>query len=185
MTRSVSRQLASALEQLRTQFAAFTEVWTGLSVRRAHIAPAFLSLFERYRQETGRTFVAFVKELDPTVPGTKPGYQQHRSYQAALYLRRLAEAPHTTPQHRKTVTPYRLLVPVTKSLLQLHPHPDAVWAALERASKWNARNVDRFRRDVARTEPLVPKPGAPRLVKSGTHRSPAAAAADRSHRATA
>jgi hypothetical protein len=184
MIRPLSRQLAAAVDELRPQFAELTDAIKALSVRRAHIAPAFMRLYHRYRQETGRTFVAFVKELDPSVPADRSGYQNHRSFQAALYLRRLADAPETTVQNRKTVTPYQLLVPVTKSLLQLHAHPSAVWGALERASRWNARNMERLRRDVARTAPLVAKQGAPRLVKS--HRShDAAAAADRGHRASA
>ncbi len=185
MIRSLSRQLSAALDELRAEFAKMTDALQSLTVRKAHLAPTFLRLYHRYRQETGRTFVAFVKELDPSVPADRKGYQHHRSFQAALYLRRLAEKPETTVQHRKTTSPYQLLVPVTKSLLQLHPQPDAVWAALERTSRWNARNVDRFRRDVAKAAPLLAKPGSPRLIKAGTHRSAAAEAADRSRRVPA
>jgi hypothetical protein len=182
MFKTPTRQLTTALTDLREKFTEFTEAATALSVRRSHLAPTFMRLFNRYRQETGRTFIAFVKELDPSVPSDRAEYPKHRSYQAALYLRRLVDAPHTTVQNRKTASPYEVLVPVTKSLMVLHPHPEAVWMAIQKVSRWDGRSMDRLREHVNRAKPIVGKPGTPRLVKHG--QTPIATAADRGRRAT-
>lgn len=184
-TGALSRHLQQTLADLRADFVGYTEGFKQLAVRRAHLAPAFMRAFRRYRMETGRTFVAFVRELDPSMPVARSEYPRHRSFQAALYLRRLAEAPHTTPTHRRTETPFAVLARVVKTVLPLtHPHEEATFEAIARASGWRERDVQRLRDRVNRAKPLATvlafaRPASPRLVRHSTHRAPLAVAADR------
>jgi hypothetical protein len=159
----LSRRLTAELARLRPDFAGMASDVQLMFVRRAHLAPPFMAAFSHYQAETGRSFVAFVRELDATMPASD--YQGHRSYQAALYLRRLHDAPETTVQHRKTPSPFQLLASATRSLLLLHHAPADVWTAIRKVSRWRDRDVARLERAVLKARPLLVPRDAPRLVK--------------------
>ena len=182
MTKPLSLRLTREIGYLKQEFAGYSEAYAVIAVRRAHLAPAFLATFKRWQRETGRSFVAFVHELDPSVPAARDEYTMHRSYQAALYLKRIAEAPHTTPAYRTTVTPFQLLARLLKSLRPLlAPGRDVdVLNAVVAASHWRPRDVERLRTAVAKAK-LIPMPGAPRLVSrhAAGHQAELAIAADR------
>lgn len=163
----LTRKLSQDIAELRGQFHAFTSQWTALDARRSTFAPVFIATFKRWRKETGRTFVAFVHEVDPSVPADKDQYMRHRSFQAALYLRRLVEAPETvTGKGRKTLSPYRMLVATIRALLLFYPRPaDEVWSAVAKMSHWQDRDLEKLRLAVTKARPLVTLPSAPRLVK--------------------
>ncbi len=176
MVRSaLSRTLVRAVTNFRTEFADFTTAFAGLNVRRDQLAPAFLKIWTQYHRETKGTFIAFVRELDRTVPAQKALYQRHRSYHAALYLRRLAEAPETQAKYRQTALPFDLLARVIKGVMPLvHPHEPAVWQAIRVQSGWRSRDLARLEARVEHARPIV-LPTAPRLVTQ-TSRSGASAA---------
>lgn len=176
----VSRRLASTLETLRADFQGFVGAFGQLAQRKADLAPAFVRAYRQFHHETGRTFVAFVKELDPTLPaGDKDAYLRHRSYQAALYLKRLVDAPHTQAKHRKTRGPFDVLASAVRGLLPyLAPREEEYWASLARVSGWRERDVQRLRHRVAQAR-AIPLPMAPRLAREYSSRHLAAVAADR------
>lgn len=164
-----SRHLAHEIDLLRAQFHVIVSQLHALTVRRAEFAPQFLAVYRRWHRATGRSFVAFVRELDPSVPGDKAGYQHHRSYHAALYLRRLAEAPATVAGQvdRRTTTPLVLLARAVRSVLLLagQDYSDSVWRALAVASRWHERDLQRLRHRVAKAKPLVVPAGSPVLAR--------------------
>lgn len=183
-TIAYSRKLMNALETVKTDFGAYTTAFTSLSVRRSHFAPVFLRTFKLWQLETKKSFVAFVRELDPAMPVGRAEYPNHRSYQAALYLRRLAEKPHTTARHRKTLQPYQVLTRFIKGTMPLVRDHEGMWSAVEIASGWRERDMERLKLDVGKARPIF-LPGAPRLVSSrrhaatpNVHRQPRAVAAD-------
>lgn len=159
-----SGALRRTLDTLRPDFSRFSDAFGLLSVKRATFAPLFMRAFDAYERETGKTFVAFVQEFDRSVPAERAKYTQHRSYQAALYLRRLVDAPETAAGvSRRSVTPFQLLAVTIKSLLPLaHPHEQAAFEIIAKASKWRERDVEKLRKRVARVRAL-PLPNAPRL----------------------
>lgn len=153
------------MDALRTEFRGFTHDLGVLTTRRAELAPAFMASYKLYHRETKRTFVAFVHELDRDMPTDRSRYMKHRSYQAALYLRRLDEVP--SNGHRSSTTPLELLARVIRGLLPLlHPHENAAWNAIAAASKWRPRDLERLRTRVNKVKAkAVQFPHAPRLVR--------------------
>lgn len=162
-------RLVETLTDVQQQFAAFTNTFASLTARRDAFAPVFMRAYRQYHRETGRTFIAFVQELDKTVPADRALYPKHRSYQAAIYLRRLDEAPETTASHRTTMAPFDVLAAVIKGFLPLVPPKQAaaVWVAVARTSRWRERDILRLQARVTKVRP-VELPTAPRLVKHAT-----------------
>lgn len=160
-----SRRLTSLIESLRVDFTAIASALTSLSVRRAHFAPVFMRAFRAWERETGRPFVAFVQQLDPTVPAEKSEYVQHRSFQAACYLRRIDEAPETRAGSRKgTMTPLAVLACVLRSSVAPE-HVDFAISQVRHVSKWHDRDVKRLRDRVAKARVIALEPNKPRLVR--------------------
>jgi hypothetical protein len=191
MTSTPSRRLTSTLVDIRTEFKAFTDAFSMLSVRKAHFAPAFMKAFALWERETGRSFVAFVQQLDSTVPADRNEYPKHRAFQAACYLRRLVEAPATVSgkKERVSMSPFALLAVVLKSLAPIVGAREATHAfgVVVKAGKLHQRDADRLRKAIesARVMPLLSH--QPRLVKETktvSSRGPIALASDRERRAT-
>ena len=167
MTRSTySQKLRSAMDDLRP---AFRDIGTGLAQltkKRAEIAPAFLKVYTLYRRETRRTFVAFVHELDPSCPVNGKAYQQHASYQAALYLKQLATDP--DQKAHKGLTPLSMLGVAIKSFLPLcgsqRDQKEALHVILA-ATKWRERDQRRLLASIRRAK-AVGLPKVPRLVEA-------------------
>lgn len=184
---TVSRQLARSISELREAFASFVDAFNALSARRRDFAVPFMGVFDRWHQETGLSFVAFVRELDPSMPVARDEYPNHRSFQAALYLRRIAEAPHTVAgADRKSSTPLQMLARVVRTVAPLSKAgEDALVSAIVSSGGWHQRDSDRLRRRVSRARHipqlrLLFQPAAPRLVRhSGGRRETLAVAADR------
>jgi hypothetical protein len=182
---AISRRLSSTIDSLRSDFSAFTSALSAVAVRKAHLAPVFMKAFEAWRRETGRPFVAFVQQLDPSIPAEKAEYVQHRSFQAALYLRRLVEAPQTVAgAGRKSVmSPLQALAVVVKSTIAEEHHDFAI-SALKQATGWHKRDVERLRASIGKARRIALLPHQPRLVgresRGSSHARVIPRAADRS-----
>ncbi len=168
-TTTVSLALRREIDTLKGQFIPYVEASSTLTTRRKDLAPGFMRLYKRYKRETGGTFVAFVRELDPKMPAERNAYKDHPSYQSGLYLRRLIDAPLTTPQHRKTASPFRVLASVMDTLVyyvRKHSpkHEAEILVAFRRLSKWDNRQMEKLQAVMRRVSPLH-IPGTPRLVK--------------------
>ena len=184
----ISRALTSTLDDLRDLFLPYVRTYDVLFERRRDLAPTFMRAFERWQRETGRSFVAFVQQLDSTVPSEKAAYASHRSYQASLYLKRLVEAPETVAgrAERRSRTPLDMLAIVVKSALPLvRPHEATFWSSFSASSRWHQRDVVALQRRVGRARPIALRPDVPRLVREGRREvrsfgtSPIASAAER------
>lgn len=166
----LSRALQETISDLRSRFTPYARSVETMFQRKSELAKPFMQGFARWKRETGRSFISFVQQVDPTVPAEKAAYQKHHSYQAALHLRRVDEAPHTVTgkKERRTKTPFDMLAVVMKSVLPLvRPHEAAMWATFEHASHWQQRDIEKLQARVRQVRPMPLRPDVPRLVYEG------------------
>lgn len=169
MIRTVySAKLRAALDELRPAVCELGRGVDQLTRRRAEIAPLFVRAYQIWRRETQRPFIAFVHELDPTMPlNNRSAYRQHGSYRAAQYLLQLVEKPKRTPKARG-LTPLALLAVTIKSLLPLCgsvTEQRLVLEGLVKASRWRDAEVKKLMATIRRANQVL-LPNVPRLVKS-------------------
>jgi hypothetical protein len=158
---TVSKRLTETLETIRKDFQRVTHSFAALTEQKASIAPKFMAALQQWKRETGRTFVAFVHELDKTVPTDRAGYRTHPSYQTALYLQQAAKRPRRTHPPRVA---FRVLASLLKSLYPVwHPHEEALFLTVAKASRWSERDVLRLRKAV-KSARAFPLPQTQRLV---------------------
>jgi len=107
MTRSTySEKLRAVLDEIRPAFRDLGQGLDRLTQKRAELAPAFMKAYAVWRRETHRPFIAFVHELDRSMPVTdRTAYRSHPSYRAAEYLKQLAATGQVTwvPGQARTV----------------------------------------------------------------------------------
>lgn len=167
MTRSTySPKLREALNDLRPAFKTVGHDIRELTKKRAEIAPGFMKAYALWKRETRRGMVAFVHELDPSMPVDRAGYKAHSSYQAALYLQQLVLNP--DQKTRKGLTPLALLALTIKSVLPRCGNQREQRETLQvilAASKWRDADQRRLLAAIRRARP-VSLPGVPRLVEA-------------------
>ena len=166
-TRIASLPLQKELDTIREEFHDYLTSFSS----RSDFAPSFMKTYAHWHQATKGTFIAFVRAIDPSVPAERAKYVQTRSWQAACYLRRVVEAPETQAKFRQSVSPFRLLSRVLRTLLVYLPPSqyDAVWQAVASSSHWRDRDLKRLHRMTAKSG-VLPLPHLPRLVKKQTSR---------------
>lgn len=154
----IQKELAALRDEFHDYLTSFSS--------RSDFAPSFMKTYQHWHRATHGTFIAFVRALDPDVPAERAKYVQSRSWQAACYLKRLVEAPETQAKFRQSVSPFRLLSRVLRTLLaSVEPSAyDAIWQAVAQSSHWRDRDLERLQRMTNRSGPL-PLPHLPRLVK--------------------
>lgn len=166
MTRSTySEKLKDALDELRPEFQSLGKVFAEVTKKRAEIAPTFHKAFILWKRETRRSFIAFVHELDASVPvNNRKAYRSHASYRAAYYLQELATGAGETK--RRGMTPLAALAVTIKSVLPLcgsqRSQKEALTALLA-ATKWRDADQSRLLAKIRRAR-AVALPGVPRLV---------------------
>lgn len=170
----MSTKLTRAVDTLRGLFIGFVQEFTALTMSREELAPRFYKTFLAWKEETGGSFVDFVRVLVPEVPMDRAGYKAHSAYNAADNLRRLAQAgtrEEETPVARAKriaaapVNPRRALARVLASLAPiLDPTAmDAVWKAASAQLHWTDGQIEAMKALVGEESPLV-KVRAPRGV---------------------
>jgi hypothetical protein len=169
---ALSAKVRKAIEAVQRPFRAFTEDLRLVNESRAELAPRFYQAFQMAKEEAGLTFVEFVRILDPDVPmnsratAENAGYVNHPSYNAALYLRRLAEQQvraETTPQQQAeraanaAVTPSTAVARLIKAIMPLlQPQlTEQIWEAMRAQLHWPDRTVQRIKNETQSVEPLV------------------------------
>lgn len=166
MTRSTySEKLKDALDELKPEFRELGSSLKAVTAKREEIAPAFLKAFTLWRRETHRGVIAFVHELDPSVPvNDRKAYKKHPSYRAAEYILQLAANPEKTK--RRGLTPLSMLAVTIKSILPLigsqRDQKEALTILLA-ATKWRDQDQTRLLTAIRRAK-AVGLPKAPRLV---------------------
>lgn len=144
-------------------FRDFVSGFTAITKSRADLAPDFLRAFNAYASETGQSFVAFVRLIDPTVPTNREQYRNHAAYQAAMYLRRLL-ALEETKRSAKTVkasdrpvTPLQALAKLVATLLPTLDPNGVIWNAFVKDMHWSDEQAARLRRLADKIGPVVLK----------------------------
>lgn len=112
-TLTVSKKTQTLLDEVKAGFGHFTADFNLLMSSRAELAPRFMRALTAWQAETGGTFIAFVRILDPAMPHARNDYRNHRSYQAALYLQALTtrHAAPAVPAGKQPVAPLQCARP--------------------------------------------------------------------------
>jgi hypothetical protein len=170
MIRTVySVKLRNQLEELRPAFRELGQGFEQLTRKRAEIAPLFMRVYHTWRRETKRPFIAFVHELDPSMPvNDRKAYREHRSYRAAGYMLQLAEQPEQAAKPPRGLTPLAMLAVAIKSFLPLCgsvKDQKLVLEALMKTSRWGERDIHKVTIKIRNAKPIS-LPNLPRLVKA-------------------
>lgn len=182
---SLTAKTKKAVDLIRKSFTTFVKDFASLAEKREVLAPRFMKAYNSWAEETGGSFIDFVRYLVPDVPAQSrsndkgPGYRDHRAYQAADYLRRRAQelkrkedlAKQTPQQRQKQIasaaaTPMYAAAKVLAALLAIVPpeEQDKIRAAMHDTLHWSDRQVERVMKLGLETQPLV----VPRLPR-GVH----------------
>jgi hypothetical protein len=161
-----STKLKDALDELKPAFRDVTQGLDLVTRKRAELAPVFMKTFTLWKRETRRPFIAFLHELDKSLPvNDRKAYRVHPAYKAGYYLQQLAENPEA--YKRKGVTPLTMVAIAVKSVLVMfktqQEQRDAL-AVIMAATRWRERDQKRLRLAVAKAKPVA-LPGVPRLVE--------------------
>ena len=158
----ISARLRNLVNQIRRPFLAFSEGLEALTTSRAQFAPQFMRAYGTYMNEVGGSFVGFVRLLDPSVPEDRESYRNHRSYQAASYLRRLvnqAEAAAERTRRREAgeeaaPTPLMLMLARTiRTLIDLTGDDEVVWVVAAEVGI-RPRSLERLQNLTEEAEPI-------------------------------
>jgi len=175
-----SDKLKTALDDLRPEFKELGQSFATLTKKREDLAPAFHRTFLLWKRETRRPFIAFIHELDHSMPvSNRKAYRSHPSYRAAQYLQQLAVNP--DEKKRRGLTPLAALALTIKSFLPLCGTQKAQKEALEvilAATKWRDSDQGRLLTKIRRAR-AVGLPGAPRLVEAAKSTKAAVVAFER------
>ena len=169
---ALSAKVRKAVAAVSAPFKSFARDYAALNMRREELAPLFMNAARLWMAETKSDFVSFVRMLDPNIGG-RDEYRNHRSYQAADYLRRrdsqlrkvaAAGAP-TQPGQRGGVTraadapaaPGNALARVLASLMEIIPpeRQQEIYGALQTQLHWTPRQIERIQTTVEHVDPLV------------------------------
>lgn len=169
IVQAFSKKVRTAIEAIRKPFNAFAEDLKLVNESRAELAPKFMKAFGLWQAEIGGTFVDFCRVLAPDIGPSRAEYRIHPAYQAADYLRRLAqqtERAGNTPeqQAQRVKDAANAPVPPTMVVARLirvitgivQPEAQAaLWAAFRDQLHWPDRTVQRIRTESQNVEPLV------------------------------
>lgn len=166
-TPNLSARVSKAVKAITAQFRAFTRDFAAISVKREELAPQFMKAANLWMAETKGTFVDFVRLLDPAVGNTRAEYRDHRSYQAADYLRRLVSNASRKALAGGDADGNRAATPATAtdavarimaSLMEVIEAPAQqarIYEALSTQLHWTPRQVQRLQTQVQHVDPLV------------------------------
>lgn len=160
----LSAKVRRAIDSIRPPFRAFVAQFSDLTQSRADLAPSFMKAFGHFQFETGQSFVDFVRVLDPTIGPSRADYRQHKAYQAADNLRRLAAAQSrpksATSTGNSSVTPSTPLDGMARLIASILPLISAdqvptLWDAVLREMHWTARQVASLQNRASHTDALI------------------------------
>lgn len=177
VTDELSKKVIHLIDEIRKPFAAFVNDFAAMTESRAELAPKFMKAFAAYAQETGKSFVAFVRVIDPSVPEDRDGYRGHSTYQAATYLKRLVDQQGAqreaskVPASERPATPLVALARFVTTVLPLVDPTGALWNAFIKEMKWTDEYAERVKVLGAKQGPIVLKGRAVaafRVARTGT-----------------
>lgn len=166
------KKVQQLVDEVKTAFNAFTSDFSLITSNRREFAPRFMRAFHQWETATKRSFIDFVRFMDPTVPVDRSDYRHHSSYQAAQYLQSLVEGHDSKPKILKgpqPVSPLQAMARLIGAFLPLVPDSDLIWAAFLKQLHWTEAQVQRLQKLVDSEKALrvmpVPK-DSPRLRKA-------------------
>jgi hypothetical protein len=165
----ISGRVASMVDTLRKPFLGLVTSLTTVFETRDELAPKFMKAFDAFEDDTGGTFVDFVRLFDATVPLDRKGYKSHNTYTKADYLRRIVQQEERKdrkplPVSKRPATP---LVALARIVQTLNIEP-AVWAAFIHEMHWSEKQGTRLRTLGAKLGP-IPLSSRSVLRRTGTH----------------
>lgn len=93
--KELSAKTKSLIDAVRVPFSGYVAEMNVVLTKASKLAPAFMKAANAWMGETGRGFVHFVRELDPSVPTAQKHYTKHATFNRAVYLKRLVNKPKT------------------------------------------------------------------------------------------
>lgn len=146
------------LLHLRPKFQNYVGDFSLASESRAALAPRFMKVFHLWQKDTGSTFVAFVRTLDPSIPEDRDGYRSHPSYQAAEHLKSLGVEGEQTPGKSTgpvPATPLEACGAILAAVLPLVSDREKLATALRRRLHWSEGQVTRALTMAEESKPLL------------------------------
>jgi hypothetical protein len=164
-TPELSAKVQRAVDAIRKPFNEYNKAFAALSIRREELAPRFMKAANLWMAETSGNFVAFVRFLDPSIGSVRAEYRNHRTYQSADYLRRLAGRAEAGANRPRTAAeraaapapPTDAIARIVASLMTAIPEDRQaqVWAAMEQQLHWTTRQINRLQTQVEHVDPIV------------------------------
>jgi hypothetical protein len=160
----LTEKAVKAIEGVRAQFTSYVQGFVALQVSRQDLAPKFMRAFGVYQSETAGTFPNFVRQFDPTIGPSRDDYRNHKTFQAADYLRRIttgttaSSKPATAdPSAPPAATPLDAAALAIATVLSSVPQSehDALWRAVSAALHWSERQVANLRHRAEAAEPVA------------------------------
>lgn len=162
---TISAATRKMVEDIREPFRGFVGNMNLLLESRSKLAPKFMKAANAWRKETGETFIAFVRELDPSVPKTQKDYKNNGVYNAAIYLKRLVDAQargegaastaeRTGPPPLPPMTGFARLLAAIKPLVPAD-NLTKLWAVIAEEMHWTDAQRERLVTLTEEAEPLI------------------------------
>lgn len=175
----ISAATKRLVDDIREPFRGFVDTMGGLLTTRAKLAPKFMKAANAWRKEmgAGTTFIAFVRELDPSVPKLQKEYTKNAVFNAAVYLKRLVDAQSRgegagASAERTGPPPLPPMTGLARLLAAITPLVPAdnltkLWAVIAEEMHWSEAQKERLKTLSEEAEPLIamrtPR-GAPKPV---------------------
>lgn len=167
----VTPDLRDTINQLRPKLMGFSDEFHAITIKKGELAAPFMDGFALWAHVTGRSFVDYVRAIDPTIPGDREGYKSHKTYMAAEYLKRSITSGAGRNQggdgqtQRERSQPTRTnavgrMARLLSTILQIVKPEDhaTLWQALADELALTPRQVSNLKAGVDATQPLFTLP---------------------------
>jgi len=176
--KGITAKTKRLIEGIEKRFSTYVKNFIGVRKSGEELAPEFMKAFNQWASEVGRgaTFVKFVQMLDDSVPirsrtqGDEQGYRDHRTYQAADYLRKINAGTRSrstagagdaegTQAGKRAATVSNPVLRVLAALQNLLPmgQRHTLWEATMQEFGWNQQQVQKAQAQIndQKVTPLV------------------------------
>lgn len=147
------------IDTIRAPFRHHVAEFGRFHAKAEDLAPPFMRAFAAYQADTGASFVAFVRHIDPTVPADRDGYKANGTYMAADYLRRLVATPQgsTVEDADRPAGMSEAFIRLLAAIVALIPgnQVEKLWGVIGAELHWSERRVQNLRTEVDAATPLI------------------------------
>jgi hypothetical protein len=165
----LSKRVLNAIDAIKRPFEAYISGFQALELKRRDLAPKFIKTFGLWQSETGKGFVDFVRYLHPDIGG-RDTYRNHPVYQAADYLRRLANQQarradaanaaangeqETEPAPVPATDALTRMVATVMSFIKDEAKQDRFFELMATELHWDEKRIQRMREAVTNVDPIA------------------------------